>query len=216
VVALVAQGCSGDVISWPQGNFEAARQQGQSVAQAVQKNIEAYNGPIPVALASASEVISLPVSGPSDREEAEALLAQYRLDRETKWDRSTYGDRLMLDGHVEWAQKICKQVKSSGPERILEFEVQVVGLGDSAIVGLSGEVFVEYALSIDQNSHFGQTAVAGCANGVVGYIPTSKAHSEGGYEVDSAIRSYGTMKLKPEVEDIVLKSTQAMLKQVSS
>jgi hypothetical protein len=62
----------------------------------------------------------------------------------------------------------------------------IVTAGDVAIVGIPGELFVELGLAIKATPHFAQTFVAGYCNDLIGYIPTSAAYGEGGYEVDTA------------------------------
>ncbi len=63
-----------------------------------------------------------------------------------------------------------------------EVELQVIRIGDMAIVGIPGEYFVEYGLSIKEWSPFAQTFVGELANGSFGYIPTSDAFYPGTYE----------------------------------
>jgi neutral ceramidase len=68
------------------------------------------------------------------------------------------------------------------PEKIMG-EVQVFRVGDSAWVGLPGEIFVEIGLAIRAESPAPHTFVIGLANDALGYIPTDKAlQEEGGYE----------------------------------
>lgn len=62
-------------------------------------------------------------------------------------------------------------------------EVQVVRLGDIAIVALPGEPFTELGLAIKQQSVARHTLVVGYANDWIGYLTTPKAWQEGGYEV---------------------------------
>ena len=62
----------------------------------------------------------------------------------------------------------------------------VVTIGDLAVVGIPGELFVELGLAIKANPYFAQTFVAGYCNDLIGYIPTRAAYPEGGYEVDTA------------------------------
>jgi neutral ceramidase len=73
-------------------------------------------------------------------------------------------------------------------------EVQVLAIGDAALVGIPGELFVEFGLEIKERSPFAHTYVAGLANGCVGYIPTRRAFLGGGYETRLARSS----KLTPE------------------
>ena len=61
-------------------------------------------------------------------------------------------------------------------------EVQAIRVGDTAFVGVPGEYFVEYGLSIKEWSPFAQTFIAELANGSFGYIPTLDAFHPGTYE----------------------------------
>ena len=65
-------------------------------------------------------------------------------------------------------------------------EVQVIGLGDVALVAVPGEYFVEFGLQIKAASEAPITLVVELANGSIGYIPTAEALAEGGYEGSSA------------------------------
>jgi hypothetical protein len=48
------------------------------------------------------------------------------------------------------------------------------------------EVFSEIGAEIAAQSPFKWTAVSGYTNGSAGYLPTPKAHEDGGYEVEIA------------------------------
>ena len=58
---------------------------------------------------------------------------------------------------------------------VLETEMQVIRVGDAALVTLPGEVFVEIGLQIKAESLAPKTFVIGLANGFVGYVPTDHA-----------------------------------------
>lgn len=62
-------------------------------------------------------------------------------------------------------------------------EVQVLRIGDLAIVGIPGEMFVELGLQIKRDSEAPQTFIAETANGWLGYIVSPGSYQEGGYEV---------------------------------
>lgn len=62
-------------------------------------------------------------------------------------------------------------------------EVQVIALGEAAIVGFSGELFVEPGIRVKTESPFQFTIVVGYANGYNGYLTTFGSFSQGGYEV---------------------------------
>ncbi|CAN5662021.1 neutral/alkaline non-lysosomal ceramidase N-terminal domain-containing protein [soil metagenome] len=62
-------------------------------------------------------------------------------------------------------------------------EVQVVRIGDIALVALPGEPFVELGLEIKRRSKADHTFVIGYANDWLGYFATPQAWQQGGYEV---------------------------------
>ncbi|MFB3785114.1 MAG: neutral/alkaline non-lysosomal ceramidase N-terminal domain-containing protein [bacterium] len=69
----------------------------------------------------------------------------------------------------------------------LQMEVQGFRLdGDTAVVTLPHEVFVELGLAIKKQSPFVRTLVASMANDLDFYVPTRKAFAEGSYEVDTS------------------------------
>ena len=66
----------------------------------------------------------------------------------------------------------------------LDYETQVFRIGDTAIVGLPGEPFVEGQLQIKLNSPTYPTYVAHCTSHYVGYLPTREASTRGGHEAN--------------------------------
>jgi len=76
--------------------------------------------------------------------------------------------RTALRGRNEWERRA---------------EVKVIRLGEAALVGISGELFVSLGLSIKRSSPFPFTFVVGYANGYNGYLSPEEAWEQGGYEV---------------------------------
>ena len=68
----------------------------------------------------------------------------------------------------------------------MPFAVTVGRVGQVAFVGLGGEVFNEIGQTIKRGSPFRNTIVITHCNGAAGYLPTSPAYLEGGYEVRSS------------------------------
>jgi hypothetical protein len=79
-----------------------------------------------------------------------------------------------------------------GPDGRPEFpmEVQVLRIGDLALVAHAAETFTEIGQAIKEGSPAPHTLFAGYSNGCVGYVPTARAHAEGGYEVEQAPLAY--------------------------
>ncbi len=73
------------------------------------------------------------------------------------------------------------------PER-LAAEVQVLRVGDGAVVGLPGEIFCELGLAIKAGAPGSArpVAVVGLANGYLGYVPDRAGYEQGGYETWAA------------------------------
>jgi hypothetical protein len=72
----------------------------------------------------------------------------------------------------------------------LPVEIHVLGIGDVRIVGIQGELFVEFGLTIQYRSPFARTFVIELANGCLpGYAATAKAYAEGGYEAGTSLLS---------------------------
>jgi neutral ceramidase len=86
-------------------------------------------------------------------------------------------------------------------------EVQVLRLGDVAVVGLPGEFFVEFGLEIKRRSPARRTLVAGLANGSLGYVPVPEAFAAGGYEPTP----WRYSKLAPEAGALCVAAAQAQL-----
>lgn len=97
-------------------------------------------------------------------------------------------------------EKWLERIKSIEPEhprfelyqsllegRDINTEVQAMAVGNIAIVGVPGEVFVEFGLEIKKESPYEFTLVSELANDTIGYVPVAKAFEEGGYEPTSSV-----------------------------
>lgn len=90
----------------------------------------------------------------------------------------------------------------------LPAEVQAIRWNDMVIVGIQGELFVEFGLDIQKNSPFSKTFVVTLANGgLPGYVCTEEAYRTGGYEVGSSL-------LAPDAGDILVKTVQKLIQKI--
>ena len=82
--------------------------------------------------------------------------------------------------------------------------IQVLRLGEAAIVALPGEVFVETGLNIKAASNASPLFLVSLANGYIGYICTDEALTqEGGYETWAAMSSLPAVGTAPKMEALV-------------
>ncbi|MCS7265047.1 MAG: neutral/alkaline non-lysosomal ceramidase N-terminal domain-containing protein [Armatimonadetes bacterium] len=82
-----------------------------------------------------------------------------------------------------YAREILLLAEEVKTQPLVDAEVQVLAIGECAIVSIPGELFCQLGLDIKRASNFAFTFIATCANGMVGYLPTVEAFKGGGYEV---------------------------------
>lgn len=215
-VALFGQGCCGNINSEPRGTFEVAEQQGRTLAEAVADAAADVDLSGEATVDGRSVVLQLALRPPPSVEEARALLQQAEEALESGRETDNYGWRQCRRGLVDWAGRLLKLAEDGAQDLTQAFEVQALRIGDIAIVGLPGEVFVEYQLRIRECSPFAHTLVLAYANGNIGYVPTADAFPQGGYEVDTAIRYYGTTMLTPDCEEIVVDGACELLAELAN
>ncbi|MEF3305749.1 hypothetical protein [Paenibacillus sp. GYB003] len=88
-----------------------------------------------------------------------------------------------------YAREIAK-IADERPADTATVEVQAVRIGELAIVGLPGEIFVEFGLDLKSRSPFGYTMVDTMCNGTIrAYICTREAFRQGGYEPQMTFRN---------------------------
>lgn len=89
----------------------------------------------------------------------------------------------------QWGERTRVAIQEKRPT-VVETEVQVIRLGDIALVSAPGELFVELGLAIKYGSGAKQMFICGFANDNIGYIPARRAYPHGGYEVAEAYKYY--------------------------
>jgi hypothetical protein len=83
----------------------------------------------------------------------------------------------------EFGQRMMERLQAEAQESLtVQLGVTALRLGEAALVGLPGEMFVEFGLMIKERSPFQRTYVATYANGHAGYVATRRAFIGGSYE----------------------------------
>ncbi len=118
------------------------------------------------------------------------------------------GEKHIQQAYHDWAETVLA-MDGRGRESV-PFEIQRMSIDDAHLVGLPGEVFVDYALALKKMRP--HVTVSGYTNGNVGYVPAKYAFAEGGYEVDLAYKLYAEQMFKPEVEDVILEASARLLR----
>ncbi len=94
----------------------------------------------------------------------------------------------------------------------VRLKLQVLRIGDLAIVGIPCEVFAEIGLAIKARSPLKRTFTVSLANGYNGYLPTPAQHALGGYETWRARSSYLEVKASDEIQKTVFELLEAIAK----
>ncbi|MCC6494409.1 MAG: hypothetical protein IT424_15470 [Pirellulales bacterium] len=95
---------------------------------------------------------------------------------------------------------------------VIPTEVTALRLGNAALAFLPGEPFVETGLALRSASPFDFTAVVGCAEETIGYVPTDEAFADGGYEI-----GFGSWSiLSPGSEAILRRQAAQALSELAS
>jgi len=162
-------------------NFDDVERYGMILAGTVMQVVGRLRSPrIPAmeaALGMASEVVYLPARELPEREPfekayEEALLAA----KNAKTEEERHAASRTAIRNKETLDLIDR---GTDPIRT---EVQVMRIGDLALVATPGELFAELGLEIKQKSVAPHTFVVGYANDWIGYIVSPGTFAEGGYE----------------------------------
>jgi hypothetical protein len=198
--AFFVTGCGGDANPEPRGKLDYARQHGLEMAGAVSRVLTAPRTPITGPLQAAFDRVDLPLAEPPSREEYQKRLT----------DRSAFVRRhasrqletLDRDGKLPASYPCPVQVWQVGKELTL--------------IALGGEVVVDYALRLKRELPGKTCWIAGYANDVFAYVPSTRILIEGGYEADSNLIYYGLpTRFRNSVEDILVRKVHELVKKVT-
>lgn len=126
---------------------------------------------------------------------------------------------------LEWAEKMLAQDDIPTKERIaaneifrlrdlqrevetVELEIQVMRIGESAILTVPCEVFCEIGLALKKMSELDHAMISALTNGYEGYMITEKAYENGGYEAQAAFSS----KLTQHAGELLIQHMREQLK----
>jgi neutral ceramidase len=193
-VAMFMEGCGADANPYPRwskerSGVEFARQHGEELAQAVAKTADGSLVPVAGPFKTAFKVFPVKFAGPPTRADYEKQLKS---------------DDIYVRKHAEDMLKIIDQkghVRSSYPYSI---EVWEFGSG-LTMVGLAGEVVVDYDLRLKKELGADKLWVAGYSNDVFAYVPSLRVLNEGGYEGGGAMIYYGQPgPFAPGIEETII------------
>jgi len=187
------------------GTFEDASRLGRFLGAEVVKVAEGLSPRPEAVVGTSSRAVEVPLAPLPSAEEARTTIEERtRVLEEQLASGAVSREVAEADWERGWAREVMSEYGKPDRLRALSLELMGVRLGNAALIGMPGEVFVEIALAVKNAAPLQPTAVVSYANGVVGYIPTARAFEEGGYEVERAYKFYrGVYAFTPEIEQVV-------------
>lgn len=206
-VYMFAQGCGSNINGYPlRGGFDAAQAAGRQLAEAVHAALTTTDGELlhePIRVYSHDQAVSL--APPPPVEDCDRWLGG-----ET--------DPVRIE-----AIRDLRSMARDGRPRTRQMRIRGVAFGDSfCLLGLSHEVFAEYARFVEANSPFPNHIVLGYTNGVECYVGTEADYrlgEQGGYETSptgSALLYAGGLPFAPRAEGEIREGILHVLKTLSS
>jgi hypothetical protein len=119
----------------------------------------------------------------------------------------------LLDRRYPWKPRI----QARDDFWCVPMRVNIVRIGDLALVTFAAETFTEIGLAVKAGSPARHTIFVSLTDGCVSYLHTAASHGEGGYEVDVAPLAYRYPgRLSAGCEKIALDTAYSSLKRLWS
>ncbi|MEO6908803.1 MAG: hypothetical protein ABI210_13035 [Abditibacteriaceae bacterium] len=212
-IPLVINGCCGNINPWPpfdphyeyNGDHVAM---GNALAEMAGKVVETLEWQDEGTLDWCARRVPLEIREPSPEQRATdtELLARHPM---APWDENQ-GE----EGGVDYAWMRAASNTSISllkqREGVINYEIQAFRIGETALVGLPGEPFVEGQLQLKAASPVRQTYVAHCTTQYVGYLAIPEAFPRGGHEVDSSFWA----KVEPEALGMIIDNATELLSEL--
>lgn len=197
--ALFMMLCGGDQNPNPRNTIELAEQNGLTLAASVERGLAGPSRPVRAPIRSGHRLIRLEFA-PHTRE-------QFVKELEDKIVSRQHRARLMLAAYDR-----------GQPVRDVPYPVQAIRFaGDLCLLGLGGEVVVDYALRSKREFPAENLIVAGYCNDVMCYIPTVRILREGGYEPCDSMVYYGQPgPFAESVEEMIFDTIHQVMREVGA
>jgi len=184
--AMFMAGCGGDANPWPRGTVENAKDHGHALASEVGRVLSLKLAPVRGPLAAEFARVDAPF--------------QKHDDLPSLAEKGPSSQRGVFKAQLELVAK-GQPIPTSYP-----VPISVWQFGDDlTLVGLSGEVVVDYVLRLEKALGPLKLWVAAYCHDVFGYLPSARVLEEGGYETRGVY--YGSPGIfAPEAEAVVVRA----------
>jgi hypothetical protein len=198
VQAMFLLGCAGDSNPYPRGTMELTQKHGTALGEEVSRVLKAklrsVSGPLQIAFDRAD----LPLQAALSREELHQLAANKRSPKAS-------GAAALL-ARLDRGEKLPTHYPC--PLTVWQFG------RDLTLVGLSGEVVVDYVPLLEKALGPNQLWIAGYCNDVFGYLPSARVLAEGGYET-RGLYAGGAGFFDAKAEEVVVQKVRALARKAA-
>ncbi|MBY0525172.1 MAG: neutral/alkaline non-lysosomal ceramidase N-terminal domain-containing protein [Gemmataceae bacterium] len=195
--AMFMLGCAGDADPYPHSTMELAREHGNTLAREVGRVLDAKLQPVQGPLKFALAQSDLPLQDPPARAELEKQAA-------SKQRYQAWVAQQML-ARLDRGEKLPTTYRC--PQAVWQFGT------DLTLVGLSGEVVVDYVPLLEKTIGPSRLWVAAYCNDLFGYLPSARILEEGGYET-RGLYAGGLGTFTPKAQDELLHTIRQLAVQV--
>jgi hypothetical protein len=192
VQAMFVLGCAGDSNPYPRGTMELARKHGDALGAEVCRVLGGKLRPVGGPLRTAFDRVALPLRTPP-REELKKLAGDRRSPRASV--------AVQLLAMLDRGEKLPTHYTC--PLAVWQFGA------DLTLVGLSGEVVVDYVLLLEKALGPNQLWLAAYCNDVFGYLPSARVLAEGGYET-RGLYAGGPGFFDPKAEEVLVRAVREL------
>jgi neutral ceramidase len=193
--AMFMAGCGGDANPYPRGTIELARRHGTELGTEVVRVAEGSLEPVRGPLRLGYRHTSLPLRSVG-RGELETM-----AESGPSWQRGTARRLLEMLDRGE-----APPTAFRGPVALWQFG------SDLTLVGLSGEVVVDYVHLLEQALGPMRLWVAAYCNDYFGYLPSDRVLEEGGYETRGLFDGRGWFA--PGTQAALVETVRSLAQQV--
>jgi hypothetical protein len=196
VQAMFLLGCAGDSNPYPRGTMEMSREHGAELGKEVCRVLETKLQPVRGPLKIAFDKVALPLQEPT-RAELEKQAAR-------------------KGGIQPGIAKQMLAILDRGDKLPTYYScpVTVWQFGDDlTLVGLSGEVVVDYVALLEKALGPNKLWPAAYCNDVFGYLPSARVLAEGGYETRGLYHG-GIGLFDPKAQDVLVNKVRELAKKV--
>ncbi len=194
-IGLYLQGASGDAEplvqrekGWGKGTFGDIERVGEVLANKAVEILSNARTTGEASIRVARKVIDIPLEPPPSSEEFLKIKAGLKEDHKRALaEQHPVAEQIAL-AMLEWAEDMECALDANAVPGSVPSELFIAGMNDLRIIAFPFETYSDIGIEIKRRLKPLKTVFAGYANGLYGYLPTTRAKEQGGYGPNDSCR----------------------------